>query len=155
MIYSTKYYDIYDRLVDLYYSTSECTKKLVFLCLLLILRNGLRASESIIAVEEFMKSLSRVVVIQSLKRGNQRHVVLPEEISLFDILELKQCINEVDRHLIKDYSRRYLKTSPHGLRRLYINALNESGYTVEKIQQVVGHKYKKNTEYYIRDRNWS
>lgn len=149
MTYSTRYYEYYDRLVDLYYSTSECTRKLVFLCLLLILRNGLRASESIIAVDEFMKSLSRVVVIQSLKKGNKRHVVLPDEISLFDILELKQCINEVNRYLIKDYSKRYLKTRPHDLRRLYINALNESGYTLEKIQQVVGHKYKKNTEYYI------
>jgi len=106
MTYSTRYCEYYDRLVDLYYSTSECTKKLVFLCLLLILRNGLRASESIIAVGEIMKSLSRVVVIQSLKKGDKRHVVLPDEISLFDILELKQCINEVDRHLIKDYSKR-------------------------------------------------
>jgi integrase len=149
MLFSTKYYELYDTLVEKYYSESDCRYRLGLLCLLIILRNGLRATESVIAVEEFMKRSERVVVIKSLKGGNYRHVVLPEEISLLDLYELKQCYDKLDRYLVRNVSYYRIKTNPHYLRRVYINALHEQGRTVDEIARIIGHVDKKNTERYI------
>jgi len=148
---STKYYELYDKLVELYYNTcfSECRLKLSLLCLLIILRNGLRVTESIIAVEEFLKTNSRVAVIKALKRGNLRFVVLAEEISLLDLYELKQCIDTMNRFVIKNVSYSKLKTNPHALRKLYIKALHENNISIEKIARIVGHVDEKNTKIYI------
>jgi integrase len=149
MLFSTKYYELYDTLVEKYYSESDCRYRLGLLCLLIIIRNGLRVTESVIAVEEFLKRSERVVVIKSLKGGNLRHVVLPEEISLLDLYELKQCYDKLDRYLVRNVSYYRIKTNPHYLRRVYINALHEQGKTVDEIARVIGHVDKKNTERYI------
>jgi len=149
MLFSTKYYELYDTLVEKYYSETECRYRLGLLCLLIILRNGLRATESVIAVEEFLKQSSRVILIKSLKGGNLRHVVLPEEISLLDLYELKQCYDKLDRYLVRNVAYYRIKTNPHHLRALYINALHEQGKTVHEIARIIGHVDKKNTERYI------
>jgi Phage integrase family. len=149
------YYEFYDKLVELYYNTSfsECRLKLSLLCLLLILRNGLRVTESIIAVEEFLRTSERVVVIKALKGGNFRFVVFPEEISLLDLYELKQCYDRVDRITVKNVSYIKLKTNPHFLRALFITALYESKIPVERITRIIGHVERKNTETYIEKFN--
>jgi integrase len=149
MHFSTEYYRLYDVLVEKYYSESECKYKLGLLCLLLILRNGLRATESIIAVEEFMKQNTRTVVIKSLKGGNYRYVVFPEELSLLDLYELKQCYDKLDKYLVRNVAYYRIKTNPHYLRMLYIATLHEQGVAVDEIARVVGHVDKKNTERYI------
>jgi Phage integrase family. len=145
------YYELYDKLVELYYSTSfsECRLKLSLLCLLLILRNGLRVTESIIAVEEFLKRNERVVVIKALKGGNFRFVVFPEEVSLLDLYELKQCYDRVDRITVKNVSYIKLKTNPHFLRALFVTALYESNVSVSRIKDILGHVDRRNTERYI------
>jgi integrase len=149
MRFSTEYYELYDALVEKYYSESDCRYRLGLLCLLIMLRNGLRSTESIIAVEEFMKRNERLVSIKSLKGGNLRYVVLPEEVSLLDLYELKQCYDKLDKYLVRNVAYRRIKTNPHYLRALYINALREQGKTVDEIARVVGHVDKKNTEIYI------
>jgi integrase len=149
MRFSTEYYRLYDALVEKYYSETDCRYRLGLLCLLVILRNGLRATESVIAVEEFLKRGERVVVIKSLKGGNLRYVVLPEEISLLDLYELKQCYDKLDKYLVRNVAYRRVKTNPHYLRALYIATLHEQGMTVDEIARVVGHADKKNTEIYI------
>jgi integrase len=149
MLFSTKYYELYDTLVEKYYSESDCRYRLGLLCLLIILRNGLRATESVIAVEEFLKQSSRVILIKSLKGGNPRYVVLPEEISLLDLYELKQCYDKLDRYLVRNVSYYRIKTNPHYLRRVYINALHEQGRQIDEIARIIGHVDKKNTERYI------
>ena len=149
MLFSTKYYELYDTLVEKYYSETECRYRLGLLCLLIILRNGLRATESVIAVEEFLKRNERVISIKSLKGGNPRFVVLPEEISLFDLYELKQCYDKLDRYLVRNVAYYRIKTNPHYLRALYINALHEQGRQVFEIARIIGHVDKKNTERYI------
>jgi Phage integrase family. len=145
------YYELYDKLVELYYSTSfsECRLKLSLLCLLLILRNGLRVTESIIAVEEFLKKNERVVVIKALKRGNFRFVVFPEEVSLLDLYELKQCFDSIDRFAIKNVSYMKLKCSPRALRSLFCKALFESNVSIHKIKSLIGHKRLRSTMMYI------
>jgi integrase len=149
MLFSTKYYELYDTLVEKYYSETECRYRLGLLCLLIILRNGLRATESVIAVEEFLKRSERVISIKSLKGGNPRFVVLPEEISLLDLYELKQCYDKLDRYLVRNVAYYRIKTNPHYLRALYINALHEQGRQVFEIARIIGHVDKKNTERYI------
>jgi site-specific recombinase XerD len=149
MHFSTKYYELYDTLVEKYYSETECRYRLGLLCLLIIIRNGLRATESVIAVEEFLKQSSRVILIKSLKGGNYRYVVFPEEVSLLDLYELKQCYDRLDKYLIRNVAYRRIKTNPHSLRVLYINALHEQGLPVDEIAKIIGHVDKKNTEIYI------
>jgi len=149
MHFSTEYYKLYDTLVEKYYSETECRYRLGLLCLLIILRNGLRATESVIAVEEFLKRSERVISIKSLKGGNPRFVVLPEEISLLDLYELKQCYDKLDRYLVRNVAYYRIKTNPHYLRALYINALHEQGRQVFEIARIIGHVDKKNTERYI------
>ena len=149
MHFSTKYYELYDTLVEKYYSESNCKYRLGLLCLLLIIRNGLRATESIVAVEEFLKQNTRTVVIKSLKGGNYRYVVLPEEVSLLDLYELKNCYDKLDKYLVRNVAYCRIKTNPHYLRALYIATLHEQGKQVDEIARVVGHVDKKNTEMYI------
>ena len=149
MHFSTKYYELYDTLVEKYYSESNCKYRLGLLCLLLIIRNGLRATESIVAVEEFLKQNTRTVVIKSLKGGNYRYVVLPEEVSLLDLYELKNCYDKLDKYLVRNVAYYRIKTNPHNLRALYIATLHEQGKQVDEIARVIGHVDKKNTEMYI------
>jgi integrase len=144
-----EYSKIYDAIVRHYYSASECKKKLIYLALLIIIRNGLRVTESIIAIEEFMKQLTRVVTIKTLKKGNMRHVVFPEEISILDLPHYKSCIDELNRHQIKIHAYKKLHVNPHYLRRLYIRALHSEGYAIEQIQRIVGHVSRRSTEHYI------
>jgi len=149
MHFSTEYYELYDTLVEKYYSESDCRYRLGLLCLLLILRNGLRATESVIAVEEFLKQSSRVILIKSLKGGNYRYVVFPEEVSLLDLYELKQCYDKLDKYLVRNVAYYRIKTNPHYLRMLYIATLREQGVAVDEIARIIGHVDKKNTEIYI------
>jgi hypothetical protein len=149
LTYTRLYTSTYDAIVRLYYSTSECKKKLVYLALLIIIRNGLRVTESIIAIQEFMKQLSRVVTIKTLKRGNMRHVVFPEEISILDLPHYKLCIDELNRHQIKIHAYKKLRVNPHYLRKLYINVLYADGYSIEQIRRVIGHVSRRSTEHYI------
>jgi integrase len=145
-----EYSKIYDAIVSQYYNSGECKKRLIYLALLIIIRNGLRVTESIIAMQEFMKQLNRVVTIKTLKKGNTRHVVFPEEISLFDLPHYKSCVDELNRHQIKIHSYKKLHVNPHYLRRLYINTLYNEGYGVEYIQKIIGHVSKRSTEHYIQ-----
>jgi integrase len=144
-----EYSKIYNAIVSQYYNSSECKKKLVYLSLLIIIRNGLRVTESIFAIQEFMKQLTRVVTIKTLKKGNTRHVVFPEDVSILDLQHYKLCIDELNRHQIKIHAYKKLHINPHYLRRLYINALHSEGYSVEYIQKIIGHVSKRSTERYI------
>ena len=145
-----RYNSIYDTIVRHYYNTSECKKRLIYLSLLIIARNGLRVTESIIAIQEFMKQLNRTITIKTLKKGNTRHVVFPEEISIIDLPHYKLCIDELNRHQIKIHAYKKLHVNPHYLRKLYIITLYSEGYNVEQIQRVVGHVSKRSTEHYIQ-----
>ena len=145
-----RYNSIYDAIVRHYYNTSECKKKLIYLSLLIIIRNGLRVTESIIAIQEFMKQLNRIIQIKTLKKGNTRHVVFPEEISILDLTHYKLCVDELDRHKIKIHAYKKLHVNPHYLRRLYIKTLYSEGYSIEYIKRIIGHVSRRNTEHYIK-----
>jgi site-specific recombinase XerD len=145
-----EYNSIYDEIVRQYYLTSECKKKLVYLALLIIIRNGLRVTESITAIHEFMKQLNRIIQIKALKKGNMRHVVFPEEVSILDLLYYKLCVDELNRHQIKIHAYKKLHVNPHYLRRLYIKTLYSEGYSVEYIKNIIGHVDKANTLHYIK-----
>jgi integrase len=106
-------------------------------------------TESIIAIQEFMKQLNHIIQIKTLKKGNTRHVVFPEEVSILDLPHYKLCVDELNRHQIKIHAYKKLHVNPHYLRKLYINVLYVDGYNIEQIQKIVGHVSKRSTEHYI------
>jgi len=122
------------------------------------LTNGLRASEAVLAMYQWLKEGKDMFFIHALKGSDVRPVVVPEELIPYYGL-LKECLNyllfkhgELRKIIVNyiHYINRYFIANTHTLRYAFIRYALEQGVDASHIAIMLGHKKLETTYDYAR-----
>jgi len=135
------YVSTYRKLVKLVLH-SKVPSKCYYLTYLIQLRNGSRIGEALNALREFIKERKREVLVKVEKRkdGAVRVMVLPEDVTIQDIVVCKEWCERVSVSSVISYCKLVLKINTHSLRYAFITHLLKNNISPSIISKITGHK---------------
>lgn len=140
----------------------KALKRRLYLILLLTqLRNGSRIGETIEFIHQISQEFSREGTVRVEKRKDEyyRTMILPKEITKYDILAVKGLLDEEfskgKKNLVmktSTWAKKALGINTHSLRYAFITYLTDKGYPPQLISKITGHRRLDYIVHYTQER---
>ena len=149
---------LYNRVTELKQQTNLHTLRVwsSYLGLTLVmLINGLRVREALRAITRFYESGDRRIVLEAVKKGDKRLVIIPEFVQREDLeyiyKKLIRLGEEKVRKSFLEWLKAVFKVNPHSLRYAFIRYHTLTGRTPQEIAKALGIiETKTIKKYYLR-----
>jgi integrase len=140
------------------------TRKDEYYILYFYLKTGIRLSECN-KIDEFIFLSTNIIIIDSSKYSEKRIFSKTdfEEISLVEYIDMFYFLINTTPSKVKTIMKKYIKKikfddyfyhcKTHIFRYLYVHKLKKAGYTIEDVQNKLGHKNIASTEVYYNKLN--
>jgi len=113
-----------------------------YMLYLIQLRNGSRIGEALEAFKQFVKEKKRIVTVRVEKRKDNvmRYMVLPEDLTIDNILECREWVDRISLSSVKNYIRNKLNINTHSLRYAFITYMLKKKVSPSIVSKITGHK---------------